>query len=117
MPPPSDPGQRELDQINLDSHWNNILRMFRSEKGRRFNIGALLRCARPEICDEREDSIHLVFSNEGMAVRAKGEFGPSGKVVGLIKLALLVATGNQYEHIAVEYRPTGLRQTVQELPW
>lgn len=113
----SNPGQTALDQVNLDAHWGNILRSFRDIKGRRFNIGALLRGCHPIIDTDQESSLMFVFTHRNLGLRALEELRDNGPVKEKIKAALMVATGEHYEHLMIDYPMERTPVAKEDLPW
>lgn len=113
------PGQVVIDQINLDGHWNNILRSLGGVKGRRFDISAILRASRPILC--RVGCLHFQYSIKGHVERLKGEFEDPG-IPEKIRRALTVAMGVMYRktEFVIEHKETleSVKSTApEELPW
>ena len=91
MPPeelPTDPGQR------LEAQWTWILRSLNRQKGRRFNVGALLRSSTERTVDD--GVIKLRYSHRSHMDRMQGELDdPQTRKV--IKDALATAMGSPYD--------------------
>lgn len=113
------PGQAEIDQINLEAHWGNILRSLRGVKGKRFDVSALLRGTTPRIAppgQESDGGSCLNFETDAVskAERIVEALQDNEVVKAKIKDALLVATGRQFAHLAVTCPQ---EEVPEDLPW
>lgn len=114
MSAPKSPGQFELDQINLDTDWPNICRrLSRFSIARRFNLGALLRGARPEL--KPDYGVRLLFSRRVLANSMREELTDS-VVANRIGVAAMMATGQTYKYVEVGWQPVESKED-EALPW
>jgi len=99
------PGQVVIDQINLETHWKNILWTLSGVKGRRYDLAALLRASTPFLC--RVGCLHFQYSHQGYVERLLEEFD-NLDIPEKIRRALTVAMGVMYRRatFVVEYKET-----------
>ncbi len=98
----------------LERGWNSLLQSLRTHKGRRYNLGALLRASSQR--EERGDQILLTFNHRSHMERMQEELNdpPTRKVV---LQALASVMGREYDvklAVAGEDSPNGASGVAQE---